>query len=155
MANEQTIGSFSHGFPHDVSDYPLMTLGMEVPESFLNEEIEFGKKIGEYFYLSDLANMWCDVKFVRALVRHPEAIAPLKAAARRFNIQIQSVKLRDWFHFLDATILYLWENNLDTVENLITQQGRRLLPRPSDVVMNDLNSAFRSIYGVGLNLRVA
>ena len=155
MVKEQLIGNFSHNSPHDVSDRPLMTLGLEVPESFLNEEIEFGKKVGEYFYLSDLTNMWCDIKFVRALVRHPEAITPLKAVARRFNVQIQSVKLKDWFHFLDTTILYLWENNLDTVENLITQHGRRFLPHTSEVVLNDIDSAFRSVYGVGLGLRVA
>ena len=154
MANKQTIGIFRHN-PHDISDYPLMVLELEVPESFLNEEIEFGKKVGECYCISDLANMWCDVSFVRALVKHPEAIAPLKAAAKRFGIKIQSVQLRDWFHFLDATVLYLWENHLDTVENLITQRNRSFLPCPSEIVINDIDSAFRSVYGVSLVLDVA
>lgn len=149
MAKKQ-IGNFQQ-FEHDVSDRPLWLVGEDIPDSFLDEEISFGETAGQSFYLSDLANMWCDVAFVKALMKHPEAILPLKEIARRFNIKVRPVYLKDFFHVLGVTDQFFWENNLDTVEDLLTKV-RIDHVMLSDLVKNDLESAFRSVYGCSLSL---
>lgn len=149
MPKPQAVGVFPHN-PQDVSDQPLWTMGMEVPEAFLNAEVEFGKTVGESFYISDLANMWCDVVLTQKLMEHPEAILPLKAAARRRSIKIQAIPLKNYLHFLNVTDQYLWENDIDTVEDLVTKVMRKTIEIPSELIQNDIDSAFRSVYGTGL-----
>ena len=151
MPKNQTIGTFNHA-PQNTSDHPLWVVGNELPEAFLSEEVAFGKTVGSYFYTSDLANMWHDVIFMRALMRHPEAILPLKAMIKRQKIKVQPIKIRDFLHLLTVTDEYLFENQVDTVEDLVTMVAKKKMTEPSDLVKNDLDSAFRSLYGVGLDL---
>ena len=143
------IGIFPH-HPQDVTDHPLFALAMEIPNTFLHEEISFGRTIGDSFHISDLANMWCDVVFVKALMKHPEAIRPLKEAAKRRNVAIKPISLRSFMSLLDVTDNYLWENNVDTVEDLITKIVKNEADMPDEVVQYDLDNAFRSFYGVSL-----
>ena len=146
---KKTIGIFAHN-PQDVSDQPLWVMESELPGSFLDEEIAFGKTVGQTFFTSDLANMWCDLTFMKALMKHPEAIRPLKEAAKRRNIKVQSISIKSLFNVLTVTDQYLWENNLDTVEDLVVKFARRDAERPDEVISNDLETGFRSVYGVGL-----
>ncbi len=149
MPKPQTIGIFAHN-PQDVSDQPLWVMGAEIPESFLNEEIAYGKTVSESFFTSDLANMWCDVVFMNAMLKHPEAIRPIKEAAKRRNIKVQPISITKCLNLLEVTNEYLWENNIETVEDLVTKIARHVAEQPSEIVKNDLDSAFRSIYGISL-----
>ncbi|MBR3263810.1 hypothetical protein IKF94_01055 [Candidatus Saccharibacteria bacterium] len=148
MAKERTIGLFPH-YPQDESDMPLSMFPDDIPDSFLDEEIAFGATIGDSCHLSDISNMWRDVTFAKALMKHPEAIIPLKELANRFGIEIQPVTLKDYFHVLSVTDQYLWENNVDTVEDLFCKFYKKTVS-PPEVVRNDLDSAFMSIYGISL-----
>lgn len=151
MLKNQTIGTFEH-VSHDATDYPLWVTGSDLPDAFLSEEVSFGKTVGSYFYTSDLANMWYDVVFMKALMKHPDAILPLKAVIRRNKIKVQPIKIKDFLHLLNVTDEYLFENQVDTVEDLVTKVAKKKMTAPSDLVKNDLDTAFRSFYGVGLNL---
>ena len=151
LENQTILGTFNHS-PQDVADRPLWVVGNDLPESFLSEEISFGKAVGSYFYLSDLANMWHDVTFMKVLMKHPEALAPLKAMIRRYKINVRSIRIKDFIHLLNVTDEYLFENQVDTVEDLVTKVAKKKMTTPSDLVKNDLDTAFRSFYGVGLDL---
>lgn len=151
MPKPQTtiVGIFPH-HPQDASDQPLWVMEEELPDSFLDEEISFGKTVGQTFHISDLANMWCDLTFMKALMKHPEAINPLKEVARRRNVKVKKIFLREFINVLAVTDQYLWENNLDTVEDLIVSFSRPDTKRPDELVRYDLDNAFRSVYGVSL-----
>jgi hypothetical protein len=151
MQNQTILGTFSH-VPQDVTDYPLLVIGNELPDSFLSEEVAFGVTAGKYFYTSDLATMWRDITFVKVLMKHPEAIGPLKAVARRLKVKVQPIKIKDFFHVLNVTDEYLFENQVDTIEDLVTKIASKKIEIPDDLVKNDLDSLFRSFYGVGLDL---
>ena len=148
MPKKTVVGIFPHN-PQDASDQPFWMMEEEIPDSFLDEEVSFGKTVGQTFHISDLANMWCDLALVKALLKHPEAIRPLKDAARRRNIKVKPINLKD-FNFLTVTDQYLWENNLDTVEDLVTNVYRRGAVTPDELVKYDLDNAFRSVYGISL-----
>ena len=149
MPKPQIIGIFPHR-PQDVSDRPLSMVCSDVPEQFLNEEISFGETIGENFYMSDLRNMWCDIAFVRALLDHPEAILPLKNLAKRYSINVEPVFIRQFFSLLDVTTHYLRSNQVDTIEDLVTKIAYHEAEMPDEFIQNDLDNAFRSVYGVSL-----
>ena len=149
MPKKTVVGIFPHN-SQDASDQPFWMMEEEIPGSFLDEEVSFGKTVGQTFYTSDLANMWCDLNLVKALLKHPEAIVPLKRAAKRRNIKINPINLKDFTNFLAVTDQYLWENNLDTVEDLVTSVHRKDAAIPDDLVKYDLDNAFRSVYGVTL-----
>lgn len=148
MPKQTIVGIFPY-VKQDETDQPIWMLE-DVPESFLNEEISFGRTAGQTFFVSDLANMWCDLNFMKVLMKHPEAIRPLKEAAKRRRIKVKSISLKEFFHLLTVTDQYLWENNLDTVEDLVTNIHRSGSTTPDELVKNDLDNAFRSVYGVGL-----
>lgn len=151
MQTQTIFGTFNH-VSQDTSDLPLWVMDSELPESFLNEEVDFGLTVGKCFYISDLANMWHDVVFMKALMKHPEAIMPLKAMVRRLKIKVNPIQIRDYFHVLKVTDEYLFENQVDTVEDLVVKITKKKMTPPSDVVRNDLDSAFRSRYGTELGL---
>ncbi len=151
------FGAFDHvtqdaSETQDTRDYPLWVMGSELPESFLNEEVDFDVTVGERFYTSDLANMWHDVVFMKALMKHPEAVMPLRAITKRLGIKVSPIQIRDCFHVLKVTDEYLFENQVDTVEDLVVKIIKKKMTPPSDVVRNDLDSAFRSRYGTELGL---
>lgn len=151
MQSQTIFGTFSPA-PQDANDLPLWVIGNELPESFLEEEVAFGATVGRYFYTSNLTNMWRDITFMQALLRHPEAILPLRSLVKRLKIKVDPIRIRDYFHILSVTDEYLFENQVDTVEQLVTKISRKKMSEPSDLVKNDLDSVFRSFYGVSLGL---
>lgn len=139
--NQNPAPVTSEGVPFE----PLSALEKELPADFLTEEIDFGKTVGDTFSTGDLAVIWKSPKLLSALIKHPSALSQIKKVAELRGIKIESVKVADVMHCLGVTQDFLWDKNIDTVEELLSHYNEA-----ENLVKQDISSAFLSTYGINL-----
>ena len=124
----------------------LFTFGNSICNDFLREEIDITHDIGDTIRVSELKYMWSNPIIIRALLKHPSALYDLRFVAKKQNIRIESVRVKDVLNLLEVTEDCLWDANVETIEDLLIE----FPDIHDDIVRHDIASAFLSIYGINL-----
>ena len=129
-----------------VTEEPLSVLAAELPSSFLSEEVGFGETVSEAFYTGDLAKLWSSPRLLSALVKHPDALPAIKSVAASRGVKIEPVKVTDALRCLGITQDFLWDKNIETIEELLHNYASV----DNDIIKQDISFAFLSKYGINL-----
>lgn len=135
----------------EAQETPLCQLAEAINPDFLSENVSFDETVGTKFYSGDLVKIWSNPILLRALLSHPTALPDIKKYTKYHGMQIDQVKVSEALHCLGITQDALWENNIETVEDLVSNFHKI----DNELARQDLNSAFLSMYGINLMETVA
>ena len=125
---------------------PLFTFDTLISNDFLDEEVDLRHNIGDFYTLADLATMWSNSTMIAALVKYPSVIFDLRLVAKKYDVRIEPVRIKDSLKLLKVTKDYLWEMGIETIEELFTG----FVDIDDDIIRQDIASAFLSKFGVNL-----